>query len=55
MDISVIVKVAFGEQAVERTPVFGRFYMYESGVVSVEDAKHSGHQSMSKIGLMWIE
>jgi hypothetical protein len=50
MDISVIVKVAFGEQAVGKTPVFGGFCMCESAVISVEDTKHSGHQSVSKIG-----
>jgi hypothetical protein len=48
MEISRVVKIAFAEQTVGRTLVFDWFCMYKSSVMSVEDAKHSGHPLMCK-------
>jgi hypothetical protein len=42
------MKVAFAEQIVGRTQIFEPFFKLKIGVISVEDAQHSGYPLMSQ-------
>jgi hypothetical protein len=50
MEAFEMLKEAFGEETVGRTPVFELFSRLRSCVTSVKDAGSSGYPSMSKKG-----
>jgi hypothetical protein len=42
------MKVAYGEEIVGKTQIFESFFELKSGVISVEDAHHSGFPMTSR-------